>query len=247
MSDSSVCRPARFACRSAAALLTVALGSAADASVFNFSSVYAYIGANMPVLGGNQGFGISGPSAIAGFSSPTTLTNADYPNPSGGGNISMVRSGWNGSSFSVGFDQNTSGVASWGGAVRLTFTVTADTVVGMSGWLMGRGWGEEDKVWLRNATDSVDLFRLTNRNNFIAPVANPVSFDSGDLTLLVGKTYELGWLTETTGAGGADQNPLAGFTAFSFGPGGGGGAVPLPGAAGLAALGLVGLSRRRRR
>jgi MprA protease rhombosortase-interaction domain-containing protein len=34
---------------------------------------------------------------------------------------------------------------------------------------------------------------------------------------------------------------------FSQSSGGGGGAVPLPGAAGLAAIGLVGLSRRRRR
>jgi MprA protease rhombosortase-interaction domain-containing protein len=114
---------------------------------------------------------------------------------------------------------------------------------------MGRGWGEEDKVWLTNTTDSVDLFRMTNRVNYGAPIASPVSFASGDLTLEVGKTYQLGWLTETvadnTGLG-TDQNPVAGFTAFSFGPGGGG-SVPLPGAAGLAAIGLVGLARRRRR
>ena len=55
--------------------------------------------------------------------------------------------------------------------------------------------------------------------------------------------YTLTWdFTEpnlTSGAG-------ASF-AFVQGTGGGGGAVPLPGAAGLAAIGLVGLSRRRRR
>lgn len=241
------CRPARFACRSAAALLTVALGSAADASVFNFSSVYSYFGAYVGGLGGLASVGMSGPTGLAGFSGSQSLTNADFLNPSGSGNISMVRSGWNGSSFNLGFDENTSGARSWGAAIRLTFTVTEQTVVTMSGWLMGNGWSFMDYAKLRNTTDSVDVFSLVNRANYFAPAATPVSFNSGDLTLEAGKTYQLEWLTETVrDVGGADQNPIAGFTAFSFGSAGVG-AVPLPGAAGLAALGLVGISRRRRR
>jgi hypothetical protein len=49
------------------------------------------------------------------------------------------------------------------------------------------------------------------------------------------------------GGGPTGLTQLAGTWSFASSGGGGGGGVPLPGAAGLAACGLVGLSRRRRR
>jgi hypothetical protein len=237
----------RVAAGSAALLFAGTLGTVANAtSVFNFSSVYSYFAANMPGLGGTRSSGISGAAAIAQFSSQQSLTNSHFPTPAGSGNISMVRSGWSGTNFDLSFTQNTSGASSWAGSIKLTFTVTANTSVELSGWLMGRGWGEQDYVFLQNQTDSQDLFRITNRANFIAPVGTVQSFNSGSLSLVTGKTYRLEWLTETTAGVGADQNPLAGFTAFSFGLGA---PAPVPGAglAGLSVLGLAGLARRRRR
>lgn len=93
---------------------------------------------------------------------------------------------------------------------------------------------------------------LFRRGFSTSPDFIPGSFMGFRFTTDAGATYRYGWLEVTWNGSGfqvlsgayesdLDTPILAGAT------GGGGGAIPLPGAAGLAACGLLGLTRRRRR
>lgn len=249
LSTSAVAVPTnRSAVRKTAAVSTLlfagTLGAAANASVVNVSNVYSYFGVNSSVMNPSAPSQFSPfVDTAAGFANSQSLLSSSFSNPSGG-NLSMVRTGLSSTGFNLSFTQNTSGLASWGARISFEFTVTADTSLALSGWLMGRGWGEEDWVQLRNVTDNTSMYEIINRANLFAPVGTVQQFNTTQ-SLVTGKTYSLDWRTETTVGGGADQNPNAGFTALSFGVA----TAPVPGA-GLASLGTLGLAafaRRRRR
>ncbi len=98
-------------------------------------------------------------------------------------------------------------------------------------------------ITFNSATGGVQLaFGDSDGTTTITPFGgSAVSLGVGDY--LANGRYTLTWdFTDPNVTSG----PGASF-GFAQGTGGGGGAVPLPGAAGLAAIGLVGLARRRRR
>lgn len=88
-------------------------------------------------------------------------------------------------------------------------------------------------------------------NSSVSANFNAGSFMGFRFTTDSGATFHYGWLEVLWD--GTDWEILAGAyettagAAILAGAGGGGGGVPLPGAAGLAACGLIGLGRRRRR
>ena len=84
---------------------------------------------------------------------------------------------------------------------------------------------------------------------FVPPTAMPpvTSWTANSNALSNGDVLAAGTYTFSGSGTWSGNSPSLGYGFFlGFSPGGGGG-VPLPGAAGLAACGLVGLSRRRRR
>lgn len=74
---------------------------------------------------------------------------------------------------------------------------------------------------------------------------NGSAVNDGDVFLASGTPYNFTFNYVRTGSVSQQSDVIAMFTAAPGG--GGGGGVPLPGAAGLAACGLLGLNRRRRR
>lgn len=91
--------------------------------------------------------------------------------------------------------------------------------------------------------------KLTNMTSVAGATLTATLFGGSAVTLSVGDTLangrytiEFDFVTTVINSG---QSQVMWFEQGT--PSGGGGGVPLPGAAGLAAVGLVGLSRRRRR
>ncbi|MFM7134032.1 MAG: hypothetical protein ACKO0W_06930 [Planctomycetota bacterium] len=95
------------------------------------------------------------------------------------------------------------------------------------------------------ATQSLFSYFVVNYYDDVSPNFNAGSFMGFRFSTDLGTTFNYGWLEVLWD--GTDWEILAGAYESTAGVAIRAGAVPLPGAAGLAACGLLGLSRRRRR